>query len=92
MAGLFPPLTPSRSWNTKSCMGHFLNGHEPHVREVIFGCSQDSRKLCQSQDRAHRGSPKEASEQNLSSERSHRMYICGTLNDMQVALRAVPID
>ncbi|XP_043724681.1 rab3 GTPase-activating protein catalytic subunit isoform X2 [Telopea speciosissima] len=78
---MFTPPTANQSWRKVLSMGNLLNGHEPVVREIIFFI-QDSM----SHDHyADRRSPHEDIE-------THRMYICGTSNDLRVAHSVTSCD
>lgn len=65
-------------------MGNLLNGHEPIVREIVFS------------KRDHvSGSYYAASTSNkLNREdmETYRMYVCGTSNDLRVALAVTSFD
>ncbi|XP_042487115.1 uncharacterized protein LOC122067353 isoform X2 [Macadamia integrifolia] len=78
---LFTPPTANQSWRKVLSMGNLLNGHEPVVREIIFFI-QDSMSHDHYGDRR---SPHEDIE-------THRMYICGTSNDLRVAHSVTSCD
>lgn len=84
VATLFPPNL-SEPWKKGLRMGNFLNGHEPLLREMIFSHfdhyfegQRDRYKMQRSNTR----------ERIL----SHRMYIQGTSNDLQVAYSVISDD
>lgn len=79
VAALFSPPSPSQSWRKVLSMGNFLNGHEPLSREVVFSLNDNI---------GHR------QYRNGSLERDfhHKMYICGTSNDLQVAFAVTSSD
>lgn len=84
VASLFPPPTANQSWRKVLSMGNLLNGHEPALREIIFSVYD------MVSDNHYGGDipldvPKEEIE-------THRMYICGTSNDLQVALSVTSWD
>ncbi|WOH01469.1 hypothetical protein DCAR_0520853 [Daucus carota subsp. sativus] len=83
VASLFSPPTADQSWRKVLSMGNLLNGHEPILREIIFSL----------RDRIN-GSYYAAStpwshEQEIE---TYRMYICGSSNDLQVALSVASCD
>ena len=76
---LFPQPSASQSWRKVLSMGNLLNGHEPLTREIIFSAhDQSGRNLV----------PKNSSEEL----ETHRMYVHGTSNDLQVALAVASWD
>ncbi|KAI3994321.1 hypothetical protein MKX01_012578, partial [Papaver californicum] len=80
---MFPPRTANQSWRKVLSMGNLLNGHEPIVREIIL-----SRRDGASGNHYSTNNPV-----NLSKEiETHRMYICGTSNDLRVALSVTSSD
>ncbi|CAL5426905.1 unnamed protein product [Camellia sinensis] len=83
VANMFTPPTANQSWRKVLSMGNLLNGHEPVVREIIFSV----------RDRV-RGSYYAASTpRNYQKEiETNRMYICGTSNDLRVALSVASCD
>ncbi|XP_042446825.1 rab3 GTPase-activating protein catalytic subunit-like [Zingiber officinale] len=83
VASLFPPPTANQSWRKVLSMGNLLNGHEPILREIIFSINdriQDSHYAT--------GIPTSSMEEI----QTHRMYICGTSNDLWVALSVTSWD
>lgn len=84
VAALFPGLGPTQSWRRSLRMGNFLNGHEPVRREIIFSSCYDLM------DHYRDGSRR----QRVSTQNSytHRMYLLGTSNDLQVALAVISTD
>ncbi|XP_020524661.1 rab3 GTPase-activating protein catalytic subunit isoform X2 [Amborella trichopoda] len=81
VANLFPPPTANQSWRKVLSMGNQLNGHEPMKREIIFTVFD-----------AMIGSHYGTSNQSDQEIETHRMYICGTSNDLQVALSVTSCD
>lgn len=83
VANMFSPPTANQSWRKVLSMGNLLNGHEPILREIIFSV----------RDRMS-GSHYAAStpwghQQEIE---TYRMYICGSSNDLQVALSVASCD
>ncbi|KAL0358563.1 UNVERIFIED_CONTAM: Rab3 GTPase-activating protein catalytic subunit, partial [Sesamum angustifolium] len=81
--GMFPPPTANQSWRKVLSMGNLLNGHEPILREIIFS------------KRDHvSGSYYSAPTPNLFQQdiETYRMYVCGTSNDLRVALAVTSFD
>ncbi|KAK4403990.1 Rab3 GTPase-activating protein catalytic subunit [Sesamum angolense] len=81
--GMFPPPTANQSWRKVLSMGNLLNGHEPILREIIFS------------KRDHvSGSYYSAPTPNLFQQdiETYRMYVCGTPNDLRVALAVTSFD
>lgn len=83
VASLFPPPTATQSWRKVLSMGNLLNGHEPVLREIIFSVND------RMQDSHYGGSIPVAAMQEIE---THRMYICGTSNDLRVALSVTSWD
>lgn len=84
VAELFPVAMIGQASSRKTQrMGNYLNGNEPDVREVKFHCyEEDLRKRWNSRrERKYR-----------TKTFSHRMYVCGTSDDLQVALSVVSRD
>ena len=84
-AGLFPPISFHQTLKKSLRMGNFLNGHEPFVREIIF-----SHFDHYSEYQMERYRLDETSKQDHIL--SHRMYIQGTSNDLQLAYAVVSND
>ncbi|KAF5203459.1 Rab3 gtpase-activating protein catalytic subunit, partial [Thalictrum thalictroides] len=80
---LFKHPTANQSWRKVLSMGNLLNGHEPVLREIVF-----SRHDNVSGDHYGAGSPRASNEKM----ETHRMYICGTSNDLRVALSVTSSD
>ncbi|KAL8518137.1 hypothetical protein ACS0TY_009479 [Phlomoides rotata] len=80
---MFPPPTANQSWRKVLSMGNLLNGHEPILREIIFS-KRDSVS----------GSYYAASSSKLNQQEieTYRMYVCGTSNDLRVALAVTSFD
>ncbi|KAF8396974.1 hypothetical protein HHK36_018611 [Tetracentron sinense] len=83
VTNLFVPPTANQSWRKVLSMGNLLNGHEPILREIIFSV-RDSMNGSHYRDHSPR-SPSQEIE-------THRMYICGTSNDLRVALSVTSCD
>lgn len=83
VASLFPPPTANQSWRKVLSMGNLLNGHEPVLREIMFSVYDRVSS-------GHYGSniPMAITEEI----ETHRMYICGTSNDLRVALSVTSWD
>ncbi|KAK6927129.1 Rab3GAP catalytic subunit, conserved domain, partial [Dillenia turbinata] len=82
---MFTPPTANQSWRKVLSMGNLLNGHEPAVREIIFSMRD---RLSGSHYAAN--TPKNF-EHEIEIE-TYRMYICGTSNDLRVALSVTSCD
>ncbi|XP_010257061.1 PREDICTED: rab3 GTPase-activating protein catalytic subunit isoform X2 [Nelumbo nucifera] len=83
VANMFPSPTANQSWRKVLSMGNLLNGHEPIQREIIFSMHESMRG-------SHYGAPSPRScHQDIE---THRMYICGTSNDLRVALSVTSCD
>ncbi|MED6109143.1 hypothetical protein PIB30_030928 [Stylosanthes scabra] len=83
VSNMFVPPTANQSWRKVLSMGNLLNGHEPTVREIIFS-------LHDGVSNNHYAAPNASvSEQEID---TYRMYICGTSNDLRVALSVVSCD
>lgn len=74
---LFKHPTANQSWRKVLSMGNLLNGHEPILREIIFSKHDNLN------EDANGVGIHEASSEEIE---THRMYICGTSNDLRVAL------
>ncbi|KAK7385566.1 hypothetical protein VNO78_31290 [Psophocarpus tetragonolobus] len=73
----------NQSWRKVLSMGNLLNGHEPILREIIFS-------LHDGVNSNHYATPvASVSQQKIP---TYRMYICGTSNDLRVALSVVSCD
>ncbi|KAF8397225.1 hypothetical protein HHK36_016135 [Tetracentron sinense] len=83
VANLFVAPTANQSWRKVLSMGNLLNGHEPILREIIFSM-RDSMSGSHYRDHTPRSSSQEIE--------THRMYICGTSNDLRVALSVTSCD
>ncbi|XP_016450240.2 uncharacterized protein LOC107775079 isoform X2 [Nicotiana tabacum] len=83
IASMFTPPTANQSWRKVLSMGNLLNGHEPVSREIIF-TKRDH--LCENYYVGHapRGYQQEFE--------TYRMYVCGTSNDLGVALAVTSCD
>ncbi|XP_058764166.1 uncharacterized protein LOC131637585 isoform X3 [Vicia villosa] len=83
LSNMFVPPTANQSWRKVLSMGNLLNGHEPILREIIFSLHD---KVSGNQYAARSGS---VSQQDIE---TYRMYICGTSNDLRVALSVASCD
>ncbi|KAJ4979850.1 hypothetical protein NE237_010630 [Protea cynaroides] len=77
----FTPPTANQSWRKVLSMGNLLNGHEPVLREILFSMQN-------SMTYDHYGSFRSPHKDI----ETHRMYICGTSNDLRVALSVTSCD
>lgn len=83
VSSMFTPPTVNQSWRKVLSMGNLLNGHEPIVREIIFS-KRDRVSGNHYASHTPRGYNKEIE--------TYRMYICGTSNDLRVALSVASCD
>ncbi|XP_015077019.1 rab3 GTPase-activating protein catalytic subunit isoform X2 [Solanum pennellii] len=83
VASMFTPPTVNQSWRKVLSMGNLLNGHEPTLREIIFS-KRDHLSKNYYASHAPRGYQQELE--------TYRMYICGTSNDLSVALAVASCD
>lgn len=85
VASMFIPPSANQSWRKVLSMGNLLNGHEPISREIVFSKRDDVS-----------GSYYYASDNNSGRYQreieTYRMYICGTSNDLSVALAVTSCD
>ncbi|XP_017430276.2 uncharacterized protein LOC108338091 isoform X1 [Vigna angularis] len=82
VANMLVQPTANQSWRKVLSMGNLLNGHEPIQREIIFSLHGVNGN--------HYAIPTATvSQQNVE---TYRMYICGTSNDLRVALSVVSCD
>lgn len=82
VSNMFIPPTANQSWRKVLSMGNLLNGHEPILREIIFS----------TRDRVsgnHYAVDPVVHQQEIE---MYRMYICGTSNDLRVALSVTSCD
>ncbi|KAL6503627.1 hypothetical protein OROGR_025550 [Orobanche gracilis] len=77
IVSIFTPPTANQSWRKVLSMGNLLNGHEPILREIIFS----------KRDRVSESYY--AYQQEIE---THRLYVCGTSNDLRVALAVTSFD
>ncbi|XP_027329176.1 rab3 GTPase-activating protein catalytic subunit-like isoform X3 [Abrus precatorius] len=80
VSNMFVPPTANQAWRKVLSMGNLLNGHEPILREIIFTLHDGVK-----------GNHYAASVSKQKIE-THRMYTCGTSNDLRVALSVVSCD
>ncbi|XP_052185532.1 uncharacterized protein LOC127797071 isoform X2 [Diospyros lotus] len=84
VASMFTQPTANQSWRKVLSMGNLLNGHEPVLREIIFLLRDRVRGSYHAAAPARRGYREEIE--------TYRMYICGTSNDLRVALSVASCD
>lgn len=84
ISNMFAPPTVNQSWRKVLSMGNLLNGHEPVLREIIFS------KLDSVSGGNQYASKTPTGHQNQIE--MYRMYICGTSNDLRVALSVASCD
>ncbi|XAR60768.1 hypothetical protein NMG60_11034265 [Bertholletia excelsa] len=83
IANMFTPPTANQSWRKVLSMGNLLNGHEPVLREIIFSV----------RDRVKGSYYASSNPKDYQKEiETYRMYICGTSNDLRVALSVASCD
>lgn len=85
VAELYPPVSLSFSDRKTLSIGNFLNGHEPFLREIIFSHYDH---FSEGRTERYRMDERDQVEHIL----SHRMYIQGSSNDLQVAYSVVSND
>lgn len=85
VTNMFVQPSASQSWRKVLSMGNLLNGHEPILREIIFSL----RDRVDSSYHAPGNRNPWSHEQEIE---THRMYICGTSNDLRVALSVTSCD
>ncbi|KAK9127354.1 hypothetical protein Syun_016151 [Stephania yunnanensis] len=83
IADMFMTPTANQSWRKVLSMGNLLNGHEPTLREIIFS------KRDNVSDNHYASFTQSSLDHEIE---THRMYICGTSNDLQVALSVSSSD
>ncbi|XP_020205656.1 rab3 GTPase-activating protein catalytic subunit isoform X3 [Cajanus cajan] len=85
VSNMFVQPTANQSWRKVLSMGNLINGHEPMKREIIFSMHDDGA------NGNHYATHTTTSvcEQKIE---TYRMYICGTSNDLRVALSVVSSD
>ncbi|XP_071715743.1 uncharacterized protein [Rutidosis leptorrhynchoides] len=85
VTSMFVQPSASQSWRKVLSMGNLLNGHEPILREIVFSL----RDRVDSSYHAPGNRNPWSYEQEIE---THRMYICGTSNDLRVALSVTSCD
>lgn len=90
VAKLFSSATPLATWKSTPSMGHLFYGHEPLAREVIF--SYESRFPDLLQTNGSSQISKRETQHCVDLITSHRMYVNGTLNDLQIAYAELALD
>lgn len=83
VASMFTPPTANQSWRKVLSMGNLLNGHEPILREIIFSKSE------QVSGSYYATNTPRNYDQDIE---TYRMYICGTSNDLNIALAVASCD
>ncbi|GAV66569.1 Rab3-GTPase_cat domain-containing protein [Cephalotus follicularis] len=83
ISNMFTQPTANQSWRKVLSMGNLLNGHEPILREIIFSM----RDTVNGNHYAARTPTRYEEEIE-----TYRMYICGTANDLRVALSVASCD
>ncbi|KAJ4840509.1 hypothetical protein Tsubulata_000446 [Turnera subulata] len=83
VSNMFKPPTANQSWRKVLSMGNLLNGHEPIIREIIFSKRDGLR------NHQYASPSSRAFQQDTE---TYRMYICGTSNDLRVALSVTSSD
>lgn len=83
VSNMFTHPTANQSWRKVLSMGNLLNGHEPILREIIF--SMRDRVMGNHYASRTPGLHQQEIE-------TYRMYICGTSNDLRVALSVTSCD
>ena len=83
VSNMFTPPTANQSWRKVLSLGNLLNGHEPVLREIIFS------KRDKVSGNHYAARTPSAYQDELE---TYRMYICGTSNDLRVALSVVSCD
>ncbi|MBA0730455.1 hypothetical protein Golax_022435 [Gossypium laxum] len=87
VSNMFTPPTANQSWRKVLSMGNLLNGHEPILRQIVFS-KRDSGGDCHYAV-STRGGPHMDDQQEIE---TYRMYVCGTSNDLRVALCVTSYD
>ncbi|XP_040941927.1 rab3 GTPase-activating protein catalytic subunit isoform X5 [Gossypium hirsutum] len=87
VSNMFTPPTANQSWRKVLSMGNLLNGHEPILRQIVFS-KRDSGSDCHYAV-STRGGPHMDDQQEIE---TYRMYVCGTSNDLRVALCVTSYD
>lgn len=83
ISNMFTPPTANQSWRKVLSMGNLLNGHEPVLREIIFSMNDHANN-------SHYAAKSPGLRQQEIE--TYRMYICGTSNDLRVALSVTSCD
>ncbi|KAL5580672.1 hypothetical protein UlMin_013114 [Ulmus minor] len=83
VSNMFTPPTANQSWRKVLSMGNLLNGHEPIFREIIFSLRDGVI------GNHYAARAPEARQREIE---TYRMYICGTSNDLRVALSVTSCD
>ncbi|KAK6246818.1 hypothetical protein QUC31_018383 [Theobroma cacao] len=83
VSNMFSQPSANQSWRKVLSMGNLLNGHEPILREIIFSMSDSATGS------HYAASSPRGYQQDIE---TYRMYICGTSNDLRVALSVTSYD
>ncbi|KAL6580892.1 hypothetical protein OROMI_006815 [Orobanche minor] len=83
IVSIFTPPTANQSWRKVLSMGNILNGHEPILREIIFS------KRDRVSESYYAACTPTLYQQEIE---THRLYVCGTSNDLRVALAVTSFD
>ncbi|XP_044482414.1 rab3 GTPase-activating protein catalytic subunit isoform X2 [Mangifera indica] len=83
ISNMFTLPTANQSWRKVLSMGNLLNGHEPVLREIIFSMNDHANN-------SHYAAKTPGLRQQEIE--TYRMYICGTSNDLRVALSVTSCD
>ncbi|TXG73551.1 hypothetical protein EZV62_002130 [Acer yangbiense] len=83
ISNMFTLPTANQSWRKVLSMGNLLNGHEPILREIIFSMNDHVNG-------SHYATHTPSVHQKEID--TYRMYICGTSNDLRVALSVTSFD
>ncbi|XP_024518524.1 rab3 GTPase-activating protein catalytic subunit [Selaginella moellendorffii] len=94
---LFSSQSVSETWEESLRMGNFLNGHEPLYRDVLLTCYE--KEAVYGGGGGGGGGSKNKTKRSSSSSSSapkrgcsHRMFACGTADDLQIALSSTSHD
>ncbi|VFR01972.1 unnamed protein product [Cuscuta campestris] len=85
VASIFTPPNANQSWRKVLSMGNLLNGNEPILREIIFSKRETVGGSYYATNTPRNNEQQEDIE-------THRMYLCGTSNDLSVALAVASCD
>lgn len=83
VTSMFAQPSANQSWRKVLSMGNLLNGHEPIVREIVFSMRDTMNSSYYAANNPW------GRQQEIE---TCRMYICGTSNDLRVALSVASCD